>query len=119
MEVKGQGETLVDSLLKIVEKHKIKIQYDTAAVDLIYEDNTVVGVEVLNKNKMEKIYAKSVVLACGGFESNPEMRTRYLGPGWDMAKVRGTKHNTGDGLNMAFKIGASAFKLVRLSCGVP
>ena len=54
LEVKGQGETLVDSLLKIVEKHKIKIQYDTAAVDLIYEDNTVVGVEVLNKNKMEK-----------------------------------------------------------------
>jgi tricarballylate dehydrogenase len=109
LEVQGQGETLVDSLLKIVEKHKIKIQYDTAAVDLVYENNTVVGVEVLNKNKMEKIYTKSVVLACGGFESNPEMRTRYLGPGWEMAKVRGTKHNTGDGLNMAFKIGASAF----------
>ena len=109
LEVDGQGETLVDSLLKIVEKHKIKIQYDTAAVDLVYEKNSVSGVEVLNKNKIEKIYSKSVVLACGGFESNPEMRTRYLGPGWDMAKVRGTKHNTGDGLNMAFKVGASAF----------
>ena len=96
-------------MLKIVAKHKIKIQYDTAAVDLVYEKNSVSGVEVMSKNKVEKIYAKSVVLACGGFESNPEMRTRYLGPGWDMAKVRGTKHNTGDGLNMAFKVGASAF----------
>ena len=109
LEVKGQGETLVDSLLKIVAKHKITIQYDTAAVDLIYDKNTVMGLEVLHKNKIEKIYSKSVVLACGGFESNPEMRTRYLGPGWDMAKVRGTKHNTGDGLNMAFKVGASAY----------
>ena len=45
--------------------------------------------------------AKSVVLACGGFEANPEWRTRYLGPGWDLAKVRGTRFNTGDGIRMA------------------
>ena len=42
--------------------------------------------------------AKAVVLACGGFEANAEWRTRYLGPGWDLAKVRGTRFNTGDGL---------------------
>ena len=42
--------------------------------------------------------AESVVLACGGFEANPEWRTRYLGPGWDLAKVRGTRFNTGDGI---------------------
>ena len=65
------------------------------------------GVEVLFKNKPKKLYAKSIVLACGGFESSSEMRTRYLGPGWEMAKVRGTKHNTGDVLTMAIKIGAS------------
>ena len=33
---------------------------------------------------------KCVVLAAGGFEANAEMRTRYLGPGWELAKVRGT-----------------------------
>ncbi len=41
------------------------------------------------------------MLACGGFESNAEWRTRYLGPGWDLAKVRGTRFNTGDGIRMA------------------
>ena len=41
------------------------------------------------------------MLACGGFEANPEWRTRYLGPGWDLAKVRGTRFNTGDGIRMA------------------
>jgi len=51
--------------------------------------------------------AKSVVLACGGFEANPEMRTRYLGTGWELVKVRGTRFNQGDGLNMAMNIGAA------------
>ena len=107
LEVNGQGEKLIDSMLKIIKKNKIEILYDTAATDLIYEDNIIKGVEVISKNKPKTITAKSVVLACGGFESSPEMRTRYLGPGWEMAKVRGTKHNTGDGLSMALKIGAS------------
>jgi tricarballylate dehydrogenase len=36
------------------------------------------------------------------------MRTRYLGPTWDLAKVRGTRFNTGAGINMALAIGAKA-----------
>jgi tricarballylate dehydrogenase len=48
-----------------------------------------------------------VILACGGFEANAEMRARYLGPNWDLAKVRGTKYNTGQGLKMALDIGAA------------
>src|SRR3990172_8438118 len=34
------------------------------------------------------------------------MRTRYLGAGWELAKVRGTQFNTGDGHRMAMDIGA-------------
>ena len=34
------------------------------------------------------------------------MRVRYLGQGWDLARVRGTRHNTGDGIQMALDIGA-------------
>ena len=52
-------------------------------------------------------HCKAVVLAAGGFESNPEWRTRYLGPGWDLAKVRGTRFNTGDGIRMALDAGAA------------
>ena len=50
-----------------------------------------------------------MVLACGGFEANPEMRVRYLGPGWEYAPVRGTAANTGDGIRMALAAGARAF----------
>jgi tricarballylate dehydrogenase len=47
-----------------------------------------------------------VILASGGFEANAEWRTRYLGPGWDLAKVRGSRYNMGDGIKMALDIGA-------------
>ena len=54
-----------------------------------------------------EIFAKAVIIASGGFQSNPEWRTRYLGPGWDLAKVRGTRFNSGEGIRMAVDIGAS------------
>ena len=59
------------------------------------------------QGELHDVEASSVILACGGFESNAEWRTRYLGPGWELAKVRGTRFNTGDGIRMALDIGAS------------
>ena len=47
------------------------------------------------------------MLAAGGFQANPEWRARYLGPGWELAKVRGTRFNTGDVIRMALDIGAA------------
>jgi tricarballylate dehydrogenase len=37
------------------------------------------------------------------------MRARYLGPGWDLAKVRGTRYNTGQGIKMALEVGAMPY----------
>jgi tricarballylate dehydrogenase len=37
------------------------------------------------------------------------MRTRYLGAGWELAKVRGTRFNTGDGIRMALDAGAMPY----------
>jgi tricarballylate dehydrogenase len=58
---------------------------------------------------LQDVTAHAVVLACGGFESDVAWRTRYLGPGWDLAKVRGTRFNTGDGLQMALDAGAQPY----------
>jgi tricarballylate dehydrogenase len=63
-------------------------------------------VQIQQGSEREMIKAGAVVLASGGFEANSEMRTRYLGPGWDMALVRGTRYNMGDGIRMALDIGA-------------
>jgi tricarballylate dehydrogenase len=37
------------------------------------------------------------------------LRARYIGQGWARAKVQGTPHNTGKGLEMAFELGARAY----------
>jgi tricarballylate dehydrogenase len=66
----------------------------------------VAGVVVQDRDGLHEISAKSVVLACGGFESNAEWRARYLGRPWDTARVRGTQFNNGDGLRMAIEVGA-------------
>jgi len=106
----GGGPGLVDSLTRACLKRGIDIQYDTRAVDLASDGKNVTGVVARRGGERpETIPADAVVLACGGFEANPEWRTRYLGPGWEIAKVRGTRFNTGDGIKMALDIGAASY----------
>ncbi len=76
---------------------------------LVTESGGVKGVKVRHQGRELEIRAGAVVLACGGFEANAEWRTKYLGPGWDLAKVRGSRFNTGDGLAMALNLGAQPF----------
>ena len=103
----GGGFGLQQRYYTALEKAGVAFHYDTAAVDLIQDQTgAVIGVQALTPAGFERFNAKSVVLACGSFESNPEMRARYLGPGWDMVHVRGVPYNTGDGLRMAMSIGA-------------
>jgi tricarballylate dehydrogenase len=107
VEAVGGGPGLVAMLTAAAKKRNIGIRYQTRALDLLYDGNSVEGVRVRDGGAVRELRAKSVVLACGGFEANPEWRTRYLGPGWDLAKVRGSRFNTGDGMRMALQIGAS------------
>jgi tricarballylate dehydrogenase len=107
--VNGGGAGLVEDLTRTAEKKGISIFYETRAVSLIHDGQRVLGVRAKQKGKPVEFHAHAVILACGGFESNPEWRTRYLGPGWDLAKVRGTRHNLGEGLRMALEIGACPY----------
>ena len=47
-----------------------------------------------------------MILACGGFQANVEMRVRYLGRFADSLILRGSRYNTGEGLRMAIEAGA-------------
>ncbi len=109
LEVSGGGAGLVDFLNQAVRKANIEVLYETRAAALIYDGARVHGVRAQRKGEQTELRAKSVILACGGFEANPEMRARYLGPGWELAKVRGTRFNQGDGLKMALDIGAAPY----------
>ncbi len=107
VEAVGGGPGLVENLTNAAKKNGIEVWYEARATSLIADDDGVKGVKVKVKGKTTEVFAKSVVLAGGGFQANPEMRARYLGPGWELAKVRGTRFNTGDVLKMAMDIGAA------------
>ena len=104
----GGGPGLVEAHHKIAAKNGIAIKYNAMVTALIADDDGVHGVKYKENGKTKEVSAKAVVLASGGFQANVEWRTRYLGPNWDLAKVRGTRFNTGMGHEMAFAVGAQA-----------
>jgi len=107
IEAVGGGPGLVAAWTDIAAKAGIELRYGARAVSLIADDGGVRGVRFKQDGRTQELPAKAVVLAAGGFQANVEWRTRYLGPGWDVAKVRGTRFNTGEGLRMALEIGAA------------
>jgi tricarballylate dehydrogenase len=110
IEAVGGGWGLVDQLLKAAARQRIEIRYATRLTRLLQDrSGKVDGVAVKGPDGLDELKAKTVVLACGGFEANPEMRVRYLGAGWEHCRVRGTRHNTGDGIRAALDIGAQPF----------
>jgi tricarballylate dehydrogenase len=109
LEFWGGGPGIWEMESKIVRDLGIPIKFEHRAVSLLYDEQKVYGIKVKHKGKVYEIHAKSVILACGGFESNSDWRTRYLGPGWDLVKVRGTRHNMGEGIKMALDIGAMPY----------
>ena len=109
VETVGGGPGLIDMWTGIAKREGIDVLYEHRVLDLLRDDDRVSGVKVRRDGETVEFSGGTVVLACGGFEANAEWRTRYLGPGWDLAKVRGTRFNTGDGIRMALDLGASPF----------
>ena len=107
VEAWGGGPGLIDAWTAAAHKAGIAIRYETRALELLHEDGQVRGARARHQGKTFAIKARSTVLASGGFEANGAWRSRYLGPGWDLAKVRGSRYNVGDGIRMALEIGAS------------
>jgi tricarballylate dehydrogenase len=109
VEAWGGGPGLIETLYRIARDAGVEIAFGAKASDLLCDDDGVRGVRFRQGGRTRELSADAVVLACGGFESNAEWRTRYLGPGWDLAKVRGTRFNTGEGIRMALAAGAAPY----------
>lgn len=102
-----------------------RIRYDSGVTDLIDPTPDTQGKSASNEAAAdhgspgsritgvmvgdEAIHADAVILASGGFEASDDMRVTHMGPDWSVAKVRGTPHNTGDGLRMALACGAQSY----------
>lgn len=107
----GGGRAIVEALSAWIDAAEgADILYETEAVRLTAaDDGRVNGVVVRGGDGLlTTLGARSVVLACGGFEGNQEMLTRYLGPNaCDLPLLApGLAYNQGAGIRMAMEIGA-------------
>ncbi len=109
LEAWGAGAGISDALFAQAERRGVTVHYDTRAEALVDTEAGIRGVLARQGRRHIEFGADRVVLAAGGFQANPEWRVRYLGPGWDLAKVRGSRFDNGDGLRMALSVGAQSY----------
>jgi tricarballylate dehydrogenase len=104
------GRGLIEGHRAAAARHRIEIRTEHAATGLIQRaDGAVTGVRCRVDREQLEIAAPAVVVTSGGFEADPRLRAMYLGPAWDVAKVRGTPHNTGEMLEAMLAAGAQAY----------
>jgi tricarballylate dehydrogenase len=106
----GGGLAIVEALATRAEALGVHFFYETTATKLdVNEDGNVIGLFARHAGRGMRFGGK-VVLGCGGFEGNPEMLTRYMGPRAVYLRpiCKGGNFNRGEGIRMALDIGAAA-----------
>ncbi|MDT9591668.1 FAD-dependent oxidoreductase [Nocardioides zeae] len=103
---RGAGQALVGRLLKALLDLGVEPRTGCRGTRLVQEDDRVVGVEVETPDgPVLARAAGGVVLACGGFEWDEELKRAFLrGP---LTHPVSVPTNTGDGLRMAMRVGAA------------
>jgi 3-oxosteroid 1-dehydrogenase len=103
---RGSGQALVGRLLRACLDRGIEPRTSVAARELVLRDGNVVGVWLESADGPIEVGVRGgVVLATGGFEWNPELVRSYVRT--PLTHPVSVRTNTGDGLRMAMRAGAS------------
>ena len=117
------GSAIVKVLAKECVESGVQIIYQARATKLLTDKkNTVIGVKAKRKEQEITITSKSVVLATGGYGSSKKLMKKYC-PGYNISNIDnlsisgthpgdrirwvGNMHS-GDGIEMAFDVGADS-----------
>lgn len=103
------GTALVARLRLVLRDLGVPLWLETPLTSLITDDDgNVVGAEVRRGSLTHRIRAvRGVVIASGGFEHDPVMRSRYLPEGGSHNFSAGSPSNTGDGIRAGLDAGAA------------
>jgi len=104
----GGGKALVNAYYRAAETLGVDIDYDTAVTDLRVKDGRFSSAIAMHNGVEHEIYAKTVVAAAGGFESNLAWLKEAWGPAADNFLIRGTPYNMGRVLRILLDSGAKA-----------
>ncbi|MFB3813520.1 MAG: FAD-binding protein [Terriglobales bacterium] len=106
----GRGNGLIAALLKGCLDRNITILLETRALELIKEDGRVIGVRSQRQGKDFLVKAAGgVVLACGGFEWNEDLKKKHLYG--VITHPVSPPFNEGDGTIMAAEVGADMINM--------
>lgn len=103
-------------LFKVLEDNRARfafeLRFETRALRLITAgaDNEVTGLTIVGPGGVSRVRARrGVILACGGFENNPDMKKQF----WEGKAVlpAAGRNNTGDGIVMAQDVGAALWHM--------
>ena len=103
---------LWEAFKKNIDMRPVTVWYDSPAVDLVQdcESGEVFGVIVERGGQKAAVKANGgVVMACGGYENNDDMKRNYAG--WADVHAFGSPYNTGDGIHILQRAGADLWHL--------
>ncbi len=106
--IRGKGEAVVKALVERAKAVGAQIIPSTPVVSLLREGGRITGALVDVQGEEVEVTARAVVLATGGYANNKEWIKKYTGfeLGVNLFPV-GNTGKTGDGLRMAWEVGAA------------
>ena len=104
----AMGNAIAIGLRKGLVDAEVPVHYDHGLVDLLLENDRVVGVVLEHDGSRREVRARrGVILGSGGFESNSELRSKYLPQPTSEEWTTGSAFNTGAGLEAGIAVGAA------------
>ncbi|NTW28243.1 MAG: FAD-binding protein [Coriobacteriia bacterium] len=108
----GIGNSVIwNAMKKAFDDAGATITYDSRVTKLIFDPTTKEVFGVGTKDGRNFKAKKGVVLACGGFENDRELKNTYYAVGFPEIGFFGSPYNRGDGIRMAEAIGAQLWHM--------
>jgi len=106
--VKGQGAAIIKALTAAGKEKGIDFELGVPVQQIIKENGRVQGVVADRDGEEIRVAANAVVIASGGYANNKEWIRKYAGFDLNVnAMPIGNVDKMGDGIRMAFEIGAA------------
>jgi len=102
----GGGKALMNSYYASAERAGIDVAYEAEVVALEIEHGECRAASVRAGGRTERVRARAVVVAAGGFEANLDWLRDIWGSAADNFVIRGTPYNTGTLLKLMLDAGA-------------
>ncbi len=116
---RGGGVQQLKKWRDIADRMKIDIRFESRVSALLGSDNKIEGVSVSASHGEYVLSGRAVILCAGGFQANAQKRAQYLGQNAELMKVRGSRYDTGEVLEMALALGAKPSGQWELAHGSP